>query len=85
MSWEHIVEQSMVGKFGARRIYNTKNTVPSPWEINKLKADYYSGFDEAVTGSRTMTIRNWLRTQTYEKQRAFGIQTLKTLGLTFGK
>ena len=78
MTWEHIVEQSMAGRLGAKRIYSTENTIPLPREINKAKADIYS---RLVPGTN-VTAREWLSTQSFEQQYQFEIDTLRSFGVT---
>jgi len=78
--WHHIVEQrpSNIGRFGPEAIHNTANVVAVPREVNRRIADYYaskpaSGF----TGGKR--VREWLDTQSYEKQQKFGLMILQSV------
>jgi hypothetical protein len=78
--WHHIVEQRRVNaeRFGPEAIHNTENVVA----INNAKHDaisaYYSTKSRDTGG---MVVREWLRTKSYEEQRAFGLMILKMLGV----
>jgi len=73
--WHHIVEQRLEGKFGAEAIHNTNNVVAISREANQAIANYYlsipaSGF------TRGMRVRYWLETQSFAKQREFGLDIM---------
>ena len=80
--WHHIVEQHKgnVSRFGARRIHNTINLrlidAATHYKIN----GFYSSTQPAVTGSQSLTVRQWLRTQPYKAQHQFGTNVLRQLG-----
>jgi hypothetical protein len=40
---------------------------------------FYSSIQWDVTGSRTLTVRQWLSTQSYEAQRKFGLLALENI------
>jgi hypothetical protein len=79
-AWHHIVEQRKVNieRFGPEAIHNTENVMA----INKAKHDaisaYYSTKSRDTGG---MVVREWLRTKSYEEQRAFGLMILKRFGV----
>ncbi|AFE03708.1 hypothetical protein COCOR_00792 [Corallococcus coralloides DSM 2259] len=77
--WHHIVEQTPgnVQRFGPEAIHNTENVIAIDEQIHKLVSSYYSS-RQAVSGGQI--VREWLRLQPYEQQRAFGLQTLKDFG-----
>ncbi|WNG50183.1 hypothetical protein F0U60_43190 [Archangium minus] len=75
-AWHHIVEQRKLNieRFGPEAIHNTENVIA----VNKAKHDaisaYYSTKSDDTGG---MVVREWLRTKSYEEQRAFGLMILK--------
>jgi hypothetical protein len=78
--WHHIVEQTPgnVARFGPEALHNTENVIPMPEVTHRALSGYYSS-TRSFTGGRT--IREWLSTQSYEAQRAFGVQTLRDHGV----
>jgi hypothetical protein len=80
-AWHHIIEQRRVNveRFGAEAIHNTENVMA----IDKVKHEaisaYYSTKSRDTGG---MVVREWLRTKSYEEQRAFGLMILKRFGVT---
>jgi hypothetical protein len=45
--------------------------------IHARISGFYSSIQQKVTGSSTMTVRQWLSTQSYQQQYEFGIKILK--------
>jgi len=78
--WHHIVEQTPgnVARFGPEALHNTENVIPINEGTHRAISGYYSS-TRSFTGGRT--IREWLSTQSYEAQRAFGVQTLRDYGV----
>jgi hypothetical protein len=77
--WHHIVEQRKVNvdRFGAEAIHNTENVVVVRKEVHEKISALYSSKSEETGG---MVVREWLRMQSYEQQRAFGLRALKRFG-----
>ncbi|RKG87020.1 hypothetical protein D7W82_14875 [Corallococcus sp. CA049B] len=77
--WHHIVEQTPgnAQRFGLDALHNTENVIAIDEQLHKLVSSYYSS-RQTVSGGQI--VREWLRTQSYEQQRAFGLQTLKDFG-----
>ncbi|WP_233582697.1 hypothetical protein [Corallococcus sp. CA053C] len=77
--WHHIVEQTPgnVQRFGPEALHNTENVVAIDEQLHKLVSAFYSSRQD-VAGGRI--VRDWLRMQSYEQQRAFGLQTLRRFG-----
>jgi hypothetical protein len=77
--WHHIVEQrkANVDRFGPEAIHNTENVVVVKKNVHDKISAFYSSKSEETGG---MVVREWLRTQSYEQQRAFGLRTLKRFG-----
>ncbi|MGZ3457021.1 MAG: SitA5 family polymorphic toxin [Archangium sp.] len=73
--WHHIVEQTPgnVERFGAEAVHNTENVVPLDKGIHTRLSSLYSSIQRDITGSSTLTVRQWLSTQSYEAQRKFGL------------
>ncbi|WNG37305.1 hypothetical protein F0U61_29255 [Archangium violaceum] len=79
-AWHHIVEQRKVNvdRFGPEAIHNTENLI----SVDKAKHDAISAFYSSKsqqTGG--MVVREWLRTQSYEKQRNFGLMIMRQFGV----
>ncbi|WP_342374528.1 hypothetical protein NVS55_24625 [Myxococcus stipitatus] len=76
--WHHIVEQTdgNVGRFGPKSLHNTENIVALDKDLHSKISALYSSIQYRVTGSRTMTVRDWLRGQSFEAQRDFGLRAL---------
>jgi RHS repeat-associated protein len=72
--WHHIVEQTKgnVAKFGAERLHNTQNVVRLDAAFHRQLSAFYSSIRWRITGSTSMTVRQWLSTQSFEAQTAFG-------------
>jgi hypothetical protein len=77
--WHHIVEQTPgnVARFGPHAIHNTENVIPLEAGLHTRLSGFYSSIQQEITGSRSLTVRQWLSTQSYEAQRQFGLQALE--------
>jgi len=87
MAWHHIVEQNPVniGRFGTQAVNNTSNLIRLPSGARLLHqqiSGYYSSIQPFVTGSDTLTLRQWLQTKSFEFQWKFGIEIIKKFGGT---
>ncbi len=73
--WHHIVGQTPgnVKRFGPKAIHNTENIIPMDKSIHTRLNSLYSSIQRDITGSSTLTVRQWLSTQSYEAQREFGL------------
>ena len=71
--WHHIVEQRAANaeQFGAEAIHNTANVAAISNEANQAIANYYSSKQLFTNG---LTVRQWLETQSFDQQRAFGLR-----------
>ncbi|MCY1036087.1 hypothetical protein OV207_31930 [Corallococcus sp. BB11-1] len=78
--WHHIVEQTPgnVRRFGPEVIHTTENVIAVDARIHERMSAYFSS-KQRIAGGRV--VREWLREQSYEKQREFGLQVLKQLGV----
>lgn len=78
--WHHIVEQTPgnVERFGAQAIHNTANVLPVDTAIHERISAYYSSKAQVAQG---LTVRQWLSSQSFEAQRAFGIDILRKYGV----
>ena len=45
-------------------------------EVNHNLNRLYSSIRQGITGSGTQTVREWLRSQSYEEARRFGLEAL---------
>ncbi|WPB74618.1 hypothetical protein KYC5002_37115 [Archangium violaceum] len=75
-AWHHIVEQRKVNveRFGAEAIHNTENVITVDKARHDAISAYYSTRSDDTGG---MVVREWLRTKSYEEQRAFGLMILR--------
>ncbi len=76
--WHHIIEQTPgnVERFGPHALHNTQNVIPLDTGIHREVSRLYSSIRPEITNSRTLTVRQWLSTQSYEAQRAFGLRAI---------
>ncbi|WP_324291429.1 hypothetical protein [Corallococcus sp. bb12-1] len=79
--WHHVVEQTdgNVARFGPRAIHNTENVLPLEKELHSKVSAFYSSIQYRVTGSQALTVRQWLSTQPFEAQRAFGLHAMENI------
>jgi len=71
--WHHIVEQSQIGQFGAEAIHSPDNVVSVSWLKHRRISAYYSSKTRFTGG---LTVRQWLRGQSWEDQYDFGLRVL---------
>ena len=72
MVWHHIVEQSQMDRFGAEAIQSANNVVEVSPELNQALNKLYSSIQPGITGSDSLTVRQWLSTQTFNQAQDFG-------------
>jgi hypothetical protein len=79
--WHHIVEQTPgnAERFGPHALHNTQNVIPVDTAIHRDVSRLYSSIRPGITNSRTLTVRQWLSTQSYEAQRAFGLKAIENV------
>jgi hypothetical protein len=77
--WHHIVEQCRASRFGAEAIHKRRNVRSVPGWLNQGVADLYSRKIPAITRSETLTVRQWLSTQSFEAQYQFGLKALNNV------
>jgi hypothetical protein len=53
--------------------------IPLEEGLHTRVSGFYSSIQWDVTGSRTLTVRQWLSTQSYEAQRKFGLLALENI------
>jgi hypothetical protein len=51
--------------------------IPLEEELHTRVSGFYSSIQQEITGSRSLTVRRWLSTQSYEAQRQFGLQAIE--------
>jgi hypothetical protein len=66
-----------VERFGPHAIHNTENVIPLEEGLHTRVSGFYSLIQQEITGSRSLTVRRWLSTQSYEAQRQFGLQAIE--------
>jgi hypothetical protein len=83
MNWHHIVEQTPgnLARFGAEALHNTSNLVRLEVDLHRKLNSLYSAKRPFITGSDVLTVRQWLSTQSLEKQIRFGVSALQNVRL----
>jgi hypothetical protein len=81
-AWHHIVEQhdDNIGKFGAESIHNTNNLIKLPegaGSIHRKITGFYNSIQPEITGSNSLKVRNWIKTQSFDEQYKFGLEAIK--------
>ncbi|MFE8598319.1 SitA5 family polymorphic toxin [Archangium violaceum] len=79
--WHHIVEQhaSNIKRFGPEAIHNTENVIPLDEGLHTAVSAFYSSKRRFITGTGSLTVRQWIRTQSYEAQREFGLRAMENI------
>jgi hypothetical protein len=79
--WHHIVEQTPgnLRRFGGEALHNTENITALNAGLHTDVSAFYSSIREGITGSTTLTVRQWLGTQPYEAQRQFGLKAMENI------
>ncbi|QRN94331.1 hypothetical protein JRI60_35085 [Archangium violaceum] len=79
--WHHIVEQTPgnVKRFGGEALHNTENILALRESAHTRISALYSSIQPKITNSNTLTVRQWLSTQSYEAQREFGLLAIKNV------
>ncbi|NNB99680.1 hypothetical protein HI113_37955 [Corallococcus exiguus] len=76
--WHHVVEQTdgNVARFGPQALHNVENVIPLDKELHARISAFYSSKSVRMTGSDSLTVRQWLSTQPYVAQREFGLMII---------
>jgi hypothetical protein len=79
--WHHLVEQTPgnAKRFGGEALHNTENIIALDKTLHIEVSRLYSSIRWRITGSHTMTVRQWLSTQSYEAQREFGLLAIENI------
>jgi hypothetical protein len=79
--WHHIIEQTPgnVKRFGGEALHNTENVIELDKALHTRVSAFYSKKALKVTGSRILTVRQWLSTQSHEAQREFGLLAVENV------
>jgi hypothetical protein len=77
--WHHIVEQTPgnVSRFGPEALHNTENVIQLDQRLHQRLSGFYSSIQQEITGSRSLTVRQWLSTQSLAAQRDFGLKAIE--------
>jgi hypothetical protein len=80
MNWHHIIEQHAANlkRFGPEALHNTENVIKLDTPLHNRVSAFYSSVRKELTNS-TLTIRQWLSTQSYEAQRQFGLRAIENI------
>ncbi|MBN8469959.1 hypothetical protein JYJ95_25905 [Corallococcus exiguus] len=79
--WHHIVEQTPgnVQRFGPDTLHNTENIIALDEAVHSRVSAFYSSKQPDLTGSSSLTLRQWLGTQSFSAQRDFGILAIENI------
>jgi hypothetical protein len=79
--WHHIVEQTPgnLERFGPHALHNTQNVIRLDQALHNRLSALYSSIRRSLTGSSSLTVRQWLSTQSYEAQRKFGLLAVENV------
>jgi hypothetical protein len=77
--WHHLVEKRNARRFGAEAIHNTENIVALDKDLHTRVSAFYSAIRPRITHSESLTVRQWLSTQSYEAQRQFGLTAIENV------
>lgn len=79
--WHHIVEQTPgnAKRFGGEALHNTENVVALDKALHDKVSAFYSRIRPSITRSTSLTVRQWLSTQSYEAQREFGLLAMENV------
>ncbi|MEO8300101.1 MAG: hypothetical protein ABI574_20100, partial [Burkholderiales bacterium] len=79
----HIVEQtpSNVARFGEGAIHNTANALPVAGDLHIGKGSISAFYSSKQPFTEGMTVRQWLRPQSFDEQYQFGTQILRDFGV----
>ena len=61
-----------MAKFGGEALHNTWNVIRVEKGFHHRISGLYSSINTNITGSSSMSVREWLRTQSFEAQANFG-------------
>jgi hypothetical protein len=79
--WHHVVEQTPgnVQRFGPHSLHNTQNVIPLDTPLHERVSAFYSSKRFFITNSETLTVREWLSTQSFTAQRDFGLMAIQNI------
>ncbi|WNG29908.1 hypothetical protein F0U62_42290 [Cystobacter fuscus] len=79
--WHHLVEKHKFNskRFGVEALHNTENVIPLRKDLHSRVSAFYSSKNFDITGSYGLTVREWIRTQSYETQRSFGMIVIRKI------
>lgn len=75
----HIVEQRNLLRFGKNLIESPENKVDLERAFHQRISNFYSSKKPFLTGSDTLTVRQWMNTMGYEQQREWGKTIMQNL------
>jgi hypothetical protein len=79
--WHHIVEQTdgNAARFGPQALHNSENVVALGKDVHNGVSALYSSKRPRITNSETLTVRQWLSTQSFAAQRDFGLMAIQNV------
>jgi len=81
LEWHHLVEKHKFNlkRFGAEALHNTENVIPLNKDLHAEVSAFYSSKRPNITNSYGLTVREWIRTQSYDKQRSFALLVIEKI------
>lgn len=81
-AWHHIVEQnpSNLSRFGSEAIHNTNNIIALPHGKGSIHALISGHYSSKATFTNGLTVREWLRSKSFDEQYNYGVNILKYYG-----
>ena len=79
--WHHIVEQTPgnAKQFGPEALHNAENVIPLDETLHRRVSAFYSTKQPDLIGTSSLTVRQWLSTQSYQAQRDFGLLSIENV------
>ncbi|QRK12709.1 hypothetical protein JQX13_23355 [Archangium violaceum] len=81
LEWHHLIEKHKFNlkRFGAEALHNTENIIPLNKDLHAKVSAFYSSKRPSITNSYDLTVREWIRTQSYDKQRSFALLAIEKI------
>ncbi|RYZ43040.1 MAG: hypothetical protein EOO71_05265 [Myxococcaceae bacterium] len=79
--WHHVVEQTPgnATRFGPEALHNAENVIPLDEALHRRVSAFYSTKQPELTGTSSLTVRQWLSTQSFQAQRDFGLLSIENV------
>ncbi len=75
--WHHVVEARNAERLGAEAVHNSGNLMKLPISLHRKVSAFYSSKAAWLTGSKALTVREWLGRKSFNEQYRYGIKILE--------